>query len=32
MVLLDSATSGSRVRDAELVRRWLQEHGDFAGA
>jgi D-alanyl-D-alanine endopeptidase (penicillin-binding protein 7) len=32
MVLLDSASTFSRIKDAQLVRRWLSEHGHLAGA
>ncbi len=31
MVLLDSASKISRIRDAELLRRWLREHPELAG-
>lgn len=30
MVFLDSASTVSRIRDAQIVRRWLREHADFA--
>ncbi|HET8748500.1 MAG TPA: serine hydrolase [Ramlibacter sp.] len=32
MVFLDSASKVSRIRDAEIVRRWLREHVDFASS
>ncbi|HEY0823135.1 MAG TPA: serine hydrolase [Ramlibacter sp.] len=31
MVLLDSASKISRIRDAELLRRWLRQHSELAG-
>jgi D-alanyl-D-alanine endopeptidase (penicillin-binding protein 7) len=32
MVLLDSASTFSRIKDAQLVKRWLSEHPSLAGA
>jgi serine-type D-Ala-D-Ala endopeptidase (penicillin-binding protein 7) len=32
MVLLDSASKISRIRDAKLVRRWLRQHPELAGS
>jgi D-alanyl-D-alanine endopeptidase (penicillin-binding protein 7) len=31
MVLLDSASTFSRIKDAQLVKRWLSEHPSLAG-
>jgi D-alanyl-D-alanine endopeptidase (penicillin-binding protein 7) len=31
MVLLDSASTFSRIKDAQLVKRWLKEHPNLAG-